>query len=71
MTKPIMYVTQDGKDFYCHRAEDMSDSATVWSAPFAVRDFDLPAANRARERFMQQAEFAGWEVKFPNPFGEA
>lgn len=64
MTRPFLYVMQDGREFYTYRDRECESPGQVWSAPFAVRDSDLPAAERARERFMAQAKFAGWDVQF-------
>ena len=69
--KATRYVTQDGADFYIFRDSAMTDLQTTWRAPVRVRDFDLAAAEKAREACVNQLKFAGYEIEWPNPFGES
>ena len=69
--RPVLYALQDGADFYYYYDSQLTQRGQTWRAPFRVRDFDMPAAIRAREAFVAQCEFAGWRVEFPNPFGES
>lgn len=71
MSKPILYVLQDGADFYCYDTPACESLGQTWSAPFRVTTSDMDSAIRAREAFMNQARFAGWQVEWPNPFGES
>lgn len=54
-----MRIEQDGAHFY-----DADTGQLVWSAPFRVRDFDVPAAQRARAAFKEWAREAGVDVSF-------
>lgn len=50
----MIYVYQDGADFYCHSDEACHDLVQVVSAPFRVSDFDLEAAMKARSWFIRE-----------------
>lgn len=50
-----IYFEQDGKDFYLYNsihAAECGDSHETVSAPFAVKDNDTQAAEKAREWFI-------------------
>lgn len=69
ISRETRYVMQDGADFWIHRDPAMTDLQTTWRASIRVRDWDLPAAEKAREEVIRQLEFAGYNVEFPDPFG--
>jgi len=68
-TKEIRYVTQDGADFYIFRDSAMTQLQTTWRyVDRRVRE--LRDAELARAACIAQLEFAGYEVRWPNPFGD-
>jgi hypothetical protein len=64
-----LYVSQDGAQFYCSKAAnhpgfdletgEASEDSVVVSYPHPVRDFDMPAARKAREWFLKQCVAQG------------
>lgn len=52
-----VYVYQDGANFYRDEEPTEGQSSLMWSAPYAVGDHDMPAAERARADFIEYAKF--------------
>ena len=65
----IRYVTQDGGDFYIYLDADLTRLLRVVHAPMRVADMDLPAAQKAREWFVNLVADSGFVTEWPNPFG--
>lgn len=66
--KAIRYVIQDGANFEIYRDAEMTDLQDYWRANLRVRDYDIAAAQQAREACERQLRFAGYDVVWPNPF---
>lgn len=49
------YVFQDGATFYLSRDPDGEEAIGTMSAPFKVKDGDMPGAMSARKWFVEQA----------------
>lgn len=64
--KETRYVTQDGADFYIFRDSAMKSLQQTWT--YAGRVVDVPSAQTARKACIEQLEFAGYEIQWPNPF---
>lgn len=65
-----IYVTQDGADFYVYRDEELTQYVPSLgrTAPFKVLDYDMEAATRARQWFIELCS-TKQTIHWPNPFG--
>jgi hypothetical protein len=61
-----LYIAQDGPDFYAY--DEQGKFVEAMSAPMVVHDFDLKAAKKARQWFVDVMKAAGQDFTWKKVF---